>query len=96
MLDLDGIVQVVTNAVELIAEGRERILLVAFDDVADGESEGVQVILDAEELQRIFTVAFDCVRLQAAKSFDLTERVQGEDPHREECRCEAGKQSGGG
>ena len=59
--------------------GIERIGLGALDHVAHCQSERVEVILDAQKLERVLPVAVDGVGLQPAHDLDLAQRVPGED-----------------
>ena len=59
-------VQIVADAVELRAPSRERVRFAGIEHVTHGQADGVQIILDAQKLQRVFTIAVDHPGLQLA------------------------------
>src|SRR6266705_612636 len=77
-----GVIQSGTNALELRRPGGERIGLVVIEHVAHRKSERVQVILDAQELQRVLAAEIGQIILQIAKSGNLNGDVPGISHHR--------------
>ena len=70
-----GVLQIRTHPAELPLPGRERIGLAAIQHVAHGQAERVQVVLDAQQEQRIGAIAVDDAALQALQAAKLHHRV---------------------
>lgn len=54
------------NAVELRTPGDKGIRLAGVEHVAHGQANGIEVVLDAQELKRISAIAIDHFTLQFA------------------------------
>ena len=68
-------IEVGADALKLRRPGRQRIRLVAVEHVAHRQAELVQVVLDAEQLERVLPAAVDQIRLQHAQAGDLPRHV---------------------
>jgi hypothetical protein len=73
----DGVLEVGTDAFELRNPGDDRIWFAGILHVAHGEAEGVEVVLDAEELERVAAVAVDEVALHFVDARELERDVCG-------------------
>lgn len=73
----------------------ERIRLVSVQHVAHGEAESAEIVLHAEQLQRVFAVSVYGLVLQLTQPRDLAERVETERGHDREHDREARDQPGG-
>ena len=76
-------VKIVADAVELRGPGGERVRLAGIEHVAHGQADGVQIVLDAQQLQRVFAVAVDHFALQLADARKLQGDVAGIRQHGE-------------
>jgi len=74
-----GVVQIAMNAFKLSRPRRQRIRFVRVEHIAHGQGERMEIVLDAQQLQRVLTVAVDGMSLQSADHFDLAQRVPGKD-----------------
>ena len=63
VLQLHRVFQVGSQPSELSLPGRHRIRFVALDHVTHSKRNAVQVVLDAKQLQRIFTISIDKIAL---------------------------------
>ena len=70
-LSLQRIIQVSTNALKLRRPSHERILVIVVQHVAHRQPELIQVVLDAQQLQRIPAVSIDQLALEHAQARDL-------------------------
>ena len=75
LLAAQRVVEVDADALELRRPGRERIRLVAVEHVAHRQAERVEIVLDAQQLERVLAVAIGEVRLQRAQAGDLPRDV---------------------
>ena len=73
----------------------KRIRFGGVQHVAHGESDGIQIVLNAQELQGIFAVAIDHVALQATKSGKLHGDVGGIGQNGRESDDQSEQQAGG-
>ncbi len=78
---LQGVVEIGADALKLGRPRGERIRLVVVEHVAHGERQQIQVILDAQQLQGIFTVAIDQIVLQFADAGNLPRDIAGISHH---------------
>ena len=76
-LALHGVGQVGPEAREGCAEGGERIAFGLIEHVAQGERDAVQVVLDAQEEERVGTIPVDGSGLQAFERVELPDSVSG-------------------
>ncbi len=66
-----GIVQIEPDAIELRGPGGERIRLGCIEHVAHRERELIEIVLDAEQLQRVAAIAIGELGLQPSQTRDL-------------------------
>ena len=74
---LQGIVQIEPDAIELRGPGRQRIRLGRVEHVAHGERELIEIVLDAQQLQRVAAIAVGELGLQPPEAGDLAGDVPG-------------------
>lgn len=74
---LDGVFEVGADAFELRDPGDDRVGLGGILHVAHSEAEGVEIVLDAQELERVAAVAVDEVALHFADARELDGDVGG-------------------
>ena len=72
-----SVVEISVHAFKLRRPCRERVGFVIVEHVAHGEAERVQIILNAQQLQRVFSIAIDEIILQFAKAGNLPRDVAG-------------------
>ena len=75
---------------------RERIGLALLEHVAHGEGERIEIILDAQQEERIRAIAIDGFGLQAAEAVKLDDGVGGVDGDGGESDGESREQADGG
>ena len=68
---LQRVVQIEADAIELRRPGGERIGLVGIEHVAHRQRELIQIVLDAQQLQRVAAVAIGQLGLQTPQAGDL-------------------------
>jgi len=76
-LSLQRIVEIAADALELRRPRRQPVVLLGIQHVAHGEAERVEVVLDAQQLQRIAAVAVGQLGLQRAEAGDTRPDVPG-------------------
>ena len=64
---MHGIVQISMDALKLCGPRGERVGLIIADHVPHGDSEQVQIILNAQQLQRVLAITVDQFRLKSAQ-----------------------------
>ena len=69
------VVKIGANALKLRRPRRQRVRFVIVKHVAHRQRQQVQIVLNAEQLQRIFPVAIDQIVLQFAQARDLPRDV---------------------
>lgn len=74
---LEGVDEVGADAFELRDPGKDGVRLGGILHVAHGEAEGVEIVLDAEELERVATIAVDEFALEFAEAGELDGDVSG-------------------
>lgn len=92
---LKGVDEVGADAFKLRDPGDDGIRLGGILHVAHGEAEGVEIILDAEELERVAAIAVDEFALEFAEAGELDGDVggvgeygkDGDDQAKEEALC---------
>lgn len=75
LLAAQGIVEVDVDSLELGGPGGERVRLARIEHVAHGQSERVQVVLHAKQLQGILPAAVGKIALQLPQAPDLQDDV---------------------
>lgn len=70
-LEAHGIVEVSADTLELRRPRGQRVGFIAADHVAHGHSKQIEIILDAEQLQRVLAIPVDQFRLQLAEAGNL-------------------------
>ena len=70
-------IEVGADTLKLRRPGRQRVRLVAVEHVAHRQAELVQVVLHAEQLERVLAAAVDQLRLQHPQAGDLPRHVPG-------------------
>jgi hypothetical protein len=90
-----GVVEILARAAELPPPRFERIRFVAIDHVAHCQPQRVEVVLDAQELERILAAALDGARLEVLEHRDLAQGVEREHGHGGQRDGEAHQQPGG-
>ncbi len=66
-----AVVQILVNAIELRHPGRQRIRLRGVQHVAHAQGDGIKVVLDAQQLQRVFPVAIHHLTLKLSQAGEL-------------------------
>ena len=90
-----SVVEIDAEAAELALPGAERVRLVALQHVAHGEGEGVEVVLDAQQLERVAAITVDEITLHLAEVGDLEPDVPRVDQHGAENDDQGEQQSPG-
>ena len=67
VLAQQGIVQIAADSIELGGPRGQGVRAVGVEHVAQGQPEGIQIALHAQELERIQAVAVDQIGLQGAQ-----------------------------
>ena len=78
---LHGVQQIGADAFELRNPGNDRIGLAGVLHIAHGQTEGVEIVLDAEKLQGIAAIAVDHFALHDAQAGELDGDVGGVREH---------------
>ncbi len=73
--------QIVADAVELRAPGVERIGITGVKHVSHGQADGIEIVLNAQQLERIPTVTVHHFALQFADAGKLHGNVRGVGQH---------------
>ena len=92
----EGVIEIAAHALELGLPGGERIWFAVFQHVAHGEGQRIEIILDAQQQERIGAVAIDSFGLQAAQGVQLDDGVGGVDGDGGEGDGESREQADGG
>ena len=93
LFQFEGIVQVCADALELRRPSGKRIGLIVVEHVAHSQRQGIQVVLNAQELKRVFAVPAGKIVLQFAKTRNLHRDVPGVGDHRGQSDEESQKQT---
>ena len=95
LLAAQCVVEICPHTLELRRPRSQRIGLVVVEHIAHGQCQRVQIVLDTQQLQGIFSVAIHQIILQFAQAGDLPRNVPGINNHGSQSDNQAEKQSSG-
>src|SRR5260370_38672986 len=95
-LQFQSRVQIFTRSLKLRAPRGERIRFAGIEHVAHGETQRIEIVLQAEKLQRVTAISVHHVALKSAEAGELRAGVKRINEDGGQRKHEAEKQAGGG